>query len=114
VEGDGPTPWAATILPFEDASYEALLAKGRFMADNMIGISEDSQTACRTLLEKKYAVPRGSLFDDDTFDGACKMIDGSYAAKVVHVVGRLLVPSVEIMAVRYTPLRHRVESHNQR
>jgi len=72
---------------------------GFYMNDHELGISDRSESLCRRLLEKKHAHPENTIFrDDQTFKEACRKLQGRNEAKIIQVMGQLLVPSAETLA----------------
>ena len=88
-------------VPYNHPSYETLLETlgGFYMNDHELGISDRSESLCRRLLEKKHAHPENTIFrDDQTFKEACRKLQGRNEAKIIQVMGQLLVPSAETLA----------------
>ncbi|PNP76901.1 hypothetical protein FNYG_09791 [Fusarium nygamai] len=55
--------------PYCNPRYKTLLeTKGSFMDKSVLGITDESKTLCRTLLEKEQQTPKDSLFRDDIFE----------------------------------------------
>ncbi|KAH8725951.1 hypothetical protein GQ44DRAFT_795174 [Phaeosphaeriaceae sp. PMI808] len=101
--------------PYLDARYETLLAtKGSFMGKSELGTTATSKSLCQTLLQTKQTFPDDSLFHDDLFEETCEMVRNKNEAKVVRDISPLIVPSVEILAVRGAKhLKILIESVNE-
>ncbi|KAL8897253.1 MAG: hypothetical protein Q9207_007307, partial [Kuettlingeria erythrocarpa] len=104
--------------PYRDPRYKTLLETlGTFMrtyvSTDEVGISADSERVCKTLLETEQRVPKDTLFDDDIFWKSCDRLDSRNEAKVIQNIGRLLVPSVEALAMRGPKLECLIESVNE-
>ncbi|EGD97712.1 hypothetical protein TESG_05113 [Trichophyton tonsurans CBS 112818] len=97
-------------------SYETVLAtKGSFMRKSDLGITEKSKLLCKDLLESDQPIPEHTLFRDDTFDEVCQRLQGKNESRVIQDISRLIVPSVETLAVDGAEnLKHLVESVNER
>ncbi|KAL9101859.1 MAG: hypothetical protein Q9163_002926 [Psora crenata] len=102
--------------PYIRAAYERLLeTRGKvYLHESEHGISKESKKLCQDLLDRKYATPVDTIFDDDVFEEACHGLRNRNEARVVQDIARLLVPSAETLALksnkRYKPL---VESVNE-
>lgn len=58
--------------PYRDARYEILLETkgsymGRYVGENEEGVTKESKSFCRTLLETKQTIPGESIFEDELF-----------------------------------------------
>lgn len=85
--------------PYQSNRYEILLqTKGSFMKKSKQGITEKSKEMCRDLLHEEQCVPGHSLFNNDTFEEACRKLQGKNEARVVQDIARLIVPSAENFA----------------
>ncbi|KAH7129635.1 hypothetical protein B0J13DRAFT_140164 [Dactylonectria estremocensis] len=85
--------------PYRDPRYKTLLeTKGSFMDKSDLGISNESKSLCRTLLEKEQPTPRDSLFRDDIFEVTCQKVEDRNEARVMRDITPLIVPSAEILA----------------
>ncbi|KAH6714478.1 hypothetical protein BKA61DRAFT_632343 [Leptodontidium sp. MPI-SDFR-AT-0119] len=88
--------------------------KGSFMRKSELGIADTSKTVYRTLLEAEQTIPEDSLFQDDLFDETCEMIQDRNEAKVIQDIARLIVPSVQSLAIRGAKrLKPLIESVNE-
>ena len=86
---------------YNNPSYETLLEtlNGFYMNDHELGTSDRSESLYRRLLKKKHTHSENTIFrDDQTFKIACRKLQGRNKAKIVQVIGQLLVPSAEILA----------------
>jgi hypothetical protein len=97
---------------YKHPNYAIILGtKGSFMDESDLGITDASQSLCRTLLEREPEVPQDSLFRDDLFHKTCQKVWDRNEAMVVQYITRLIVPSAEILAVYgATGLQHLTES----
>ncbi|RYP63172.1 hypothetical protein DL771_009403 [Monosporascus sp. 5C6A] len=83
--------------PYRTRGYPLLLqTKGSYMDISELGITDTSKHLVGDLLSGKQPVPKETLFDDDIFD-----------------ISRLIVPSVESLALCTKDLRHLTESVNE-
>jgi hypothetical protein len=87
---------------------------GKYVGRNEEGPTAESKKEYRSLLETEQAVLEHSLFEDDFFEDTCEMIQDRNEAKVIQDIARLIVPSVQSLAVRGAKhLRCLVESVNE-
>ena len=93
-------PRAEKSAPYLSPMYATLLESmgNSYMKDSSLGISEASKALCQGLLEKRYDIPRDTLFQDEAFQKACENLQGKNEARVVLDIARLLVPSPEALA----------------
>ncbi|KAK4101193.1 hypothetical protein N658DRAFT_426065 [Parathielavia hyrcaniae] len=85
--------------PYRQQRYETLLElKGSYMTKAPSGLASNSQTLCRSLLEKTPPVPSDTLFRDDVFETTCQKIHNKNEARVIQDISRLIVPSAESLA----------------
>ena len=92
-------PREAKSTPYMRVSYTTVLAtKGSFMDKSDLGITDETKSLCRRLLEEEQTLPQDSLFRDDLFDKACRKIQDRNEARVVQDITRLIVPSAETLA----------------
>ncbi|KAI0111843.1 hypothetical protein F4814DRAFT_368312 [Daldinia grandis] len=81
---------------YRDSRYETLLAtKGSFMAQSKLGITSQSKTLCRNLLEMEQRFPENTLFRDDIFMSTCQKIQNRNEARIIKDISWLIVPSAE-------------------
>ncbi|KAF2452528.1 hypothetical protein BDY21DRAFT_157141 [Lineolata rhizophorae] len=73
-------------------------AKGSFMQNSDLGITENSRAMCLDLLRAEQTVPAESLFRDDIFRRTCQNIEDRNEARIVQDITRLIVPSAETFA----------------
>ncbi|KAH8765640.1 hypothetical protein BGZ57DRAFT_943473 [Hyaloscypha finlandica] len=101
--------------PYQDARYETILAtKGSFMGKSELGATATSKSLCRAFLETEQTFPDDSLFHDDLFEDTCEMVRNKNEARVVRDISPLIVPSVEILAIRGAKhLKILIESVNE-
>jgi hypothetical protein len=101
--------------PYQDARYETILAtKGSFIGKSELGAIATSKSLCRTLLETEQTFPNDSLFRDYLFEETCEMVQNKNEARVVRDISLLIVPSVEILAIRGAKrLKILIESVNE-
>ncbi|KAF2790958.1 hypothetical protein K505DRAFT_419475 [Melanomma pulvis-pyrius CBS 109.77] len=79
--------------------YKLLLeAKGCFMHESDLGITEKSKNMYLALLQAQRTVPPESLFRDDIFKRTCRNIQDGSKGRVVQDISRLIVPSAETLA----------------
>ncbi|ESZ92435.1 hypothetical protein SBOR_7194 [Sclerotinia borealis F-4128] len=84
---------------YTNPSYPIVLtSKGSFMDKSDLGITDASKNLCRKLLETEQTVPRESLFNDETFEKACRNLQDKNEARVIQDIARLIVPSAESLA----------------
>lgn len=85
---------------YAKSRYQALLArKGCFMDESHYGINEPSEGLCQQLLNSPQDPPKNTLFSNASFDKVCDNLDSKNEAKIVQDISRLIVPSVEALAV---------------
>ena len=103
------------IAQYRDPHYNALLeAKGSFMENSHMGITDASKSLCRRLLESEQDVPKDSLFRDDLFERTCQNIQDRNEAMIIKDITRLIVPSAEILAIYGARhLDHLIENVNE-
>jgi hypothetical protein len=101
--------------PYQDARYETILAtKGSFMGKSELGVTATSKSFCRSLLETEQTFPDDSLFRDDLFEETCEMVRNKNEARVVRDISPLIVPPVEVLAIRGAKhLKILIESVNE-
>ncbi|RYP05274.1 hypothetical protein DL765_009883 [Monosporascus sp. GIB2] len=100
--------------PYRARGYPLLLqAKGSYMDISELGITDTSEHLVRGLLSGKQSVPKETLFDDDIFVNACRNLGNKNEARIIQDISRLIVPSVELLALRTKDLRHLTESVNE-
>ncbi|KAB5526493.1 hypothetical protein GE09DRAFT_1151599, partial [Coniochaeta sp. 2T2.1] len=81
--------------PYRNAQYPLLLqTKGSYMGKSPLGITAESRSLCKILLDSEQPAPKESLFDDG-------------------YISRLIVPSVEQYALHAKHLKHLTESVNE-
>lgn len=96
---------------FRDDRYEALLeSKSIFMEPPGQDITDIDKNMCSTLLHAQQPLPRGSIFDDDTFKMAFKNLRNRNEARVTQDISRLIVPSAETLALDHKRLSALIES----
>ncbi|KAI9785423.1 MAG: hypothetical protein M1816_000438 [Peltula sp. TS41687] len=85
--------------PYRQAGYVTLLeTQGSFLRESTLGIDDQSEGDCQTLLEREQPVPSGSLFRDDAFSKTMEAIKGRTEARVIKDLTPLIVPSAEDLA----------------
>ena len=105
---------------YNTADYEIRLErKGSYMRE-YDDIDDDEEkgtnmkTLCKTLLEREQTTPQESLFRDDLFKKTCEKVRNRNEAIVVQDITRLIVPSVENLAIYGAKnLNHLYESVNE-
>lgn len=86
--------------PYQNARYNDLLAaRGSYMDESKLGITDESKKLCRELLEESQPVPQDSLFRDDLFASTCRAVQVRNEARVLRDITPLLVPSAENLAI---------------
>ncbi|KPM42262.1 hypothetical protein AK830_g4296 [Neonectria ditissima] len=99
---------------YRDPRYETLLAtKGTYMETSELGITVESKRVCEDLLFKSQTTPQGSIFDNPTFEKACKNLQNKNEARIVQDISRLIVPSAETLALYDKRLSILTESVNE-
>ena len=101
---------------YNNPDYEIRLEqKGSYMRDYDDDNTEKYMKAlCKTLLESDQTVPQDSLFRNDLFKKTCERIRSRNEAKVVQDITRLIVPSVENLAIYGAKhLNHLYETVNE-
>ncbi|KAI1075794.1 hypothetical protein F5B20DRAFT_558669 [Whalleya microplaca] len=84
---------------YRDARYETLLAtKGSLMTQSKLGITDQSKTLCRNLLEMAQTFPENTLFRHDIFMSTCQKIQNRNEARIIKDISALIVPSAESFA----------------
>ncbi|KAI0867629.1 hypothetical protein GGS24DRAFT_270800 [Hypoxylon argillaceum] len=101
--------------PYQDPRYKTLLAaKGGFMDESDLGITEASKQTCHALLTVEQAIPNNSLFQDDLFEQTCRRVRDRNEARVIQDITLLIVPSAETLATYgATGLECLIESVNE-
>ncbi|RDL42514.1 uncharacterized protein BP5553_02493 [Venustampulla echinocandica] len=90
---------SSTTASYQDIRYQTVLAaKGSYLDDSELGITNASKSICRVLLRKKQTVPQKSLFRADLFKKTCKKLESRNEARLIQDVTRLIVPSAETLA----------------
>ncbi|KAK0261279.1 hypothetical protein LTR35_017880, partial [Friedmanniomyces endolithicus] len=93
-------PREVKSAPYKDQRYETLLeTRGSFMGRHEVGVGDASKSFNRRLLDMEQTLPDNSLFRDDLFDRACQNLQNKNEAKIVQDISRLIVPSVEQLAL---------------
>ena len=102
-------------VPYQDTRYTALLAaKGSFMEQSTLDITDASKRLCQRLLESKQNVPKDSLFRDDLFRKTCQKIQERNEARVFRSITPNIVPSVEdLETLGAAHLEHLIEAVNE-
>ncbi|KAK2809713.1 hypothetical protein FQN50_003558 [Emmonsiellopsis sp. PD_5] len=100
---------------YKDPRYEILLeTKGCYMGESNQGITDASESWCKTLLNAPQNIPKDSLFRDDLFKATCEKVRPRNEAIVVQDIARLIVPSAENLAIfGDTHLNPLIESVNE-
>ncbi|KAB5572275.1 hypothetical protein GE09DRAFT_1098838 [Coniochaeta sp. 2T2.1] len=100
--------------PYRNAQYPLLLqTKGSYMGKSPLGITAESRSLCKILLDSEQPAPKESLFDDDVFESVCDNVENKNEARVIQDISRLIVPSVEQYALHAKHLKHLTESVNE-
>ncbi|KAI9834643.1 MAG: hypothetical protein M1826_000045 [Phylliscum demangeonii] len=68
------------------------------MKESDLGITQQSKSLCRTLLNETQTFPSTSLFRDDVFQRTCEKLQGRNEAMVVRDISLLIVPSAQHLA----------------
>ncbi|KAF5537316.1 hypothetical protein FPHYL_12762 [Fusarium phyllophilum] len=85
--------------PYCNPRYKTLLeTKGSFMHESELGITDESKSLCRTLLEKEQQTPKDSLFRDDIFEITCQKVKDRNEVRIIRDITPLIVPSAETLA----------------
>lgn len=99
--------------PYKDSRYPLLLeTKGSYMSAGP-DIANESEILCQTLLDSNQPIPQNSVFDDVVFKRTCENIENKNEARVIQDISRLIVPSVEQIALWTENLKHLIESVNE-
>ncbi|KAK0261564.1 hypothetical protein LTR35_017863 [Friedmanniomyces endolithicus] len=69
------------------------------MGKHEVGVGDVNKSFNRRLLDMEKTLPDNSLFRDDLFDRACQNLQNKNQAKIVQDISRLIVPSVEQLAL---------------
>ncbi|EQL28425.1 hypothetical protein, variant 1 [Blastomyces dermatitidis ATCC 26199] len=86
----------AKSSPYCDKNCELFLeTKRSFLYEHEDGISYESRTLCRQLLENTPKVPRGTRFDDDVFESTCRRVQRKNETGVSILITELIVPFAE-------------------
>ncbi|GAB1312001.1 hypothetical protein MFIFM68171_02211 [Madurella fahalii] len=100
--------------PYRDMRYPLLLqTKGLYMDISELGITDVSKHLIKDLLSTEQLVPKETLFDDDIFVDACRNLENKNEARIIFAISRLIVPSVESLALRNKNYKRLVESINE-
>lgn len=93
-------PREVKSAPYKTAAYATVLAtKGSFMSPSPLGVTKESKTMCRTLLNGEQTVPQNSLFRDDLFEGTCNSVQDRNEAMVVRDIHPLICPPAQILRI---------------
>ncbi|KAK1087450.1 hypothetical protein LTR48_002573 [Friedmanniomyces endolithicus] len=93
-------PREVKSAPYKDQRYETLLeTRGSFMGKHEVGVGDVSRSFNRRLCDMEQTLPNNSLFRDDLFDRSCQNLQNKNEAKIVQDISRLIVPSVEQLAL---------------
>ncbi|KAF4480035.1 hypothetical protein FAGAP_12236 [Fusarium agapanthi] len=85
--------------PYRNPRYKTLLeTKGSFMDKSELGITDESKSLCRTLLEKEQQTPKDTLFRDDIFEVTCQKVEDRNEIRIIRDITPLIVPSAETLA----------------
>ncbi|SMR65190.1 unnamed protein product [Zymoseptoria tritici ST99CH_3D1] len=83
---------------YRQPQYGTLLAtKNVFMRESELDISLGSKRVYERLLQQKGELPGDSLFSSDRFKASCRNIQDRNEARVIQDIGRLIVPSAEVL-----------------
>jgi hypothetical protein len=63
-------------------------------------IGTDNKELCRKPLESPQSLPKDTLFEDNLFEHILESIRGRDKARIIRDIGRLIIPSAEILAIR--------------
>ena len=86
--------------PYQNVRYKDLLAaRGSYMDESKLGITDESKKLCRQLLEESQPVPQDSLFRDDLFASTCRAVQDRNEVRVLRDITSLLIPSAENLAI---------------
>lgn len=101
--------------PYRDVRYITLLErKGSYMSKSRLGLTEASQTMCKTLLDSEQTVPKDSLFGEDLFGTTCDKVQDRNEARVIRSITPHIVPSAEdLETYGATHLEHLIEGVNE-
>jgi hypothetical protein len=86
--------------PYKNPSYRALLEiqGDSYMSEYELGITDECEKLCQTLLQTKQPTPKDTIFRDDVFRTTCNRLQGKNKARIIKDLTPLLVPSVEPLA----------------
>ncbi|KAL8291019.1 hypothetical protein RB600_006485 [Gaeumannomyces tritici] len=101
--------------PYRDPRYETLLAtKGSFMDESPLGITQESESICTTLLESEVTIPNNTPFRDEVFKQTYMKVRGRNEARVLRDITPWIVPPAEVLATDgATQLECLIESVNE-
>lgn len=78
-------PREVKSTPFTRPGYEiVLLTKGSFMGPFELGITDESEGLCETLLTAEQLIPQDTLFRDDLFVKTCARVKSRNEAMVIR------------------------------
>lgn len=84
------------------------------MSKSRLGLTEASQTMCKTLLGSEQTVPKDSLFGEDLFGTTCDKVQDRNEARVIRSITPHIVPSAEdLETYGATHLEHLIEGVNE-
>ena len=87
--------------PYKDNMYEEQLQlKGFYMKVDPVGPNNKSMATIKTLLKKKPALPKNTLFADHLFVRTLENIRNRNETRVIRDIAELIVPSAESMSSR--------------
>lgn len=92
-------PCKQKSAPYEHAVFEIqMMRKNSHMGSSVAGINTASNDLCNTLLNEPQTLPKHTVFDDSRLLKTCARLVGENEAKVIRLIGPLIVPSAEALA----------------
>lgn len=102
-------------VAYRDTRYITLLAaKGSFIKESALDITDASKRLWQRLLKSKQDVPKDSLFRDGLFKKTCQKVQDKNEARVIRSITPNIVPSAEdLETLGATHLEHLIEAVNE-
>lgn len=99
-------------VQYADPRFLSLLAASKsYMEPCKQGLDAERRRQCDELLMHQTDVPLNTLFSDSTFKATIDSLSSRNAARIMHDIGRLLVPSAETLGLQGAAhLRHLTEN----
>ncbi|TEY38610.1 hypothetical protein BOTCAL_0483g00020 [Botryotinia calthae] len=104
-EASSATPSDQKPREFRSISYirpgyeNVLASKGSFMRTFELGITDESEGLCETLLTAEQSIPQDTLFRDDLFVKTCESVKSRNETMVIRDISLLICPSAQNLRI---------------